>query len=368
VSPARIAGELALAAAAVAGALGVGALLVWLAGDSPAFFFLLIAESAFGSTEGLAYTAFYATPLICTGLAVAVAYRCGLLNIGAEGQMVMGALASAVAALALPGAGVLAAPLAGAAGLAAGAVWGGLPGWLRARFGAHEVIVTIMMNAIAAALASLVTVRWLRNPGDQILESVVVPEGAWLPRLGELGVPIPARIPVNLTLLLALVAVAAVSVFLWRTRWGYEIRAVGANPHAAAHARIDVGGRVVLAMALAGALAALGGVNETLGFRHRYYHDFSPGYGFSGIAVALLARGSPAGVVAAAVLFGALTRASLFVDIFTDHVSREIMLVIQGLVILFVACGPWVSRWLLGRRAAAGGPSLARAWRLTAGD
>jgi simple sugar transport system permease protein len=144
-----------------------------------------------------------------------------------------------------------------------------------------------------------------------------------------------------MTLFLALLAVVGVAVFLWRTKWGYELRVVGLNAAAAHYARVNVPRQVVLAMALAGMLAALAGVNETLGFRYRYYHNFSPGYGFSGIAVALLARSNPIGIVLAALLFGALTRASLFVDIFTENVSREIMLVIQGLVVLFVACEAW---------------------------
>jgi simple sugar transport system permease protein len=150
-------------------------------------------------------------------------------------------------------------------------------------------------------------------------------------------------VPLNLTFVLAILAAVAVAVFLWRTKWGYELRAVGINAAAARCARIHVSRQIVLAMAISGALAALAGVNETLGFRYRYYHNFSPGYGFSGIAVALLGRSNPVGVVLAALLFGALIRASLFVDIFTDHVSREIMLVIQGLVVLFVACEAWFS-------------------------
>jgi simple sugar transport system permease protein len=238
-------------------------------------------------------------------------------------------------------------------GVAAGAAWGAIPGWLRARFGAHEVIVTIMLNAVAAALAGYVTIRYLRKPGDQILESALIPEGARLPRMGALLPFLPERIPLNFTLLIVLIAAAAVAVFLWRTRWGYELRAAGANPDAAGHSHISVGRQIVIAMTIAGALAGLAGVNETLGFRYRYYHDFSPGYGYTGIAVALLGRSHPVGVVLAALLFGALTRASLFVDIFTDHVSREIMLVIQGLVILFVACEGWLRAWLGARRTPA---------------
>jgi simple sugar transport system permease protein len=192
----HLARDLGLALLAVAAALFVGSLFVWAVGDSPVFFFALVVESAFGSLEGIAYTLFYATPMICTGLAVAVAYRCGLLNIGAEGQMVVGALAAAAAALSLPvsesGETTSLAVVVGVlAGLAAGAVWGGVPGYLRARFGAHEVIVTIMMNAIAFALASYATIAWLRAPGDQNLESRMVAEGAPLPRLGALGNPKP---------------------------------------------------------------------------------------------------------------------------------------------------------------------------------
>jgi general nucleoside transport system permease protein len=359
----HLARDLAVAGVAVAAALLVGGLLVWAVGDSPLFFYALVAESAFGSLEGVGYTVFYATPLICTGLSVAVAYRCGLLNIGAEGQMVMGALAAGAAALAMPATpgenggpdqttpvAVLVALLLG---VAAAAAWGAIPGWLRARFGAHEVIVTIMLNAIAAAIAGYFTIRYLRKPGDQILESALIPEGARLPRAGALLPFLPERIPVNLTLAIALLAAAGVALFLWRTRWGFAVRAVGANADAAAHSRIPVGRQIVLAMTIAGALAGLAGVNETLGFRYRYYHDFSPGYGYTGIAVALLGRSHPLGVVLAALLFGALTRASLFVDIFTDHVSREIMLIIQGLVVLFVACEGWLSAWLAARRIAA---------------
>lgn len=355
--------EIGVAGLAVVAAMLVGGLLVLLVGDSPLFFYALVAQSAFGSIEGIGYTIFYATPLICTGLAVAVAYRCGLLNIGAEGQMVVGALAAGAAALAFPATPgqngapdqttAVAAIVALAAGIAAGAAWGFVPGWLRARFGAHEVIVTIMLNAVAAALAGYVTIRYLRKPGDQILESAVIPEGGRIPRIGALLAFVPERVPVNFTLLVVLVAAALVAVFLWRTRWGYELRAVGANPDAAAHSRIAVGRQMIIAMTLAGALAGLAGVNETLGFRYRYYHDFSPGYGYTGIAVALLGRSHPAGVVLAALLFGALTRASLFVDIFTDHVSREIMLVIQGLVILFVACEGWLRARLAARRTPA---------------
>jgi simple sugar transport system permease protein len=335
---------------AVVAALAVASALVWLVGDDPILFFQLIGQSAFGSIDGLGYTVFYATPLICTGLAFAMAHRCGLFNIGAEGQMVVGALAAGTVALAATDLGALAGLLALIGGVLAGAGWGGLAGYLRARFGAHEVITTIMLNVTAVALASYVTERWLRAPGDQVLESAAIDNAARLPRFGLLGVP--DRIPLNVTVLLALAAAVAVWLLLFRTRVGYEIRVAGISEAAARYAGIDVGLQIVIAMAVSGGLAALAGVNETLGYRYRYYHDFSPGYGYSGIAVALLGRSHPAGIVLAALLFGAMTRAGLFVDIFTDHVSREIMLVIQGLVILFVASERWVFDRLRSRAEA----------------
>jgi simple sugar transport system permease protein len=155
--------------------------------------------------------------------------------------------------------------------------------------------------------------------------------------LTPLGVNFPQRIPLNISFLLALMAAFLVWVFLWRTKWGYEIRAVGSNPSAAEYGGVSVRKQIVLAMALSGALAGMVGVNEVLGYRYRYYHDFSPGYGFAGIAVALLGRSHPAGVVLAALLFGALNRGGLFVDIFTDKVSKDLVQVLQAIIILFVA-------------------------------
>jgi general nucleoside transport system permease protein len=136
---------------------------------------------------------------------------------------------------------------------------------------------------------------------------------------------------------LALLAALLVWAFLWRTKWGFEIRAVGSSPSAAEYGGVNVRRQIVLAMALSGALAGMVGINEVLGYRHRYYHDFSPGYGFTGIAVALLGRNHPLGIVLAAILFGALIRGGLFVDIFTDKVSKDLVLVLQAIIILFVA-------------------------------
>jgi general nucleoside transport system permease protein len=332
---------------AVAAAFAVGAVLILALGDDPLETYALLLGSAFTWPDGIGYTLFYATPLVFTGLAVAVAMRCGLLNIGAEGQLYAGAFATAWAGITFAGLpGYLLVPLAGAAAIVAGAAWGAVPGVLKARFGAHEVITTIMLNFIAIALASYFTQYHYKKEGDAILETLPVGPGAHLARFGRFVPRFPERIPLNLAFLLALAACVLVYLFLWRTRWGYEIRATGANPAAAEYGGISTARQIVLAMAVSGALAGMVGINEVLGYRYRYYDGFSTGFGFTGIAVALLGRNHPLGVLLAALLFGAFLRGGLFVDIFTQHVSKDLVLVLQAIIILFVA-----SEGLLRRRS-----------------
>jgi ABC-type uncharacterized transport system permease subunit len=323
---------------ALVAAFAAGGLLIAAVGDDPVAVYGLLLGSALSWPDGIGYTLFYATPLIFTGLAVAVAFRAGLFNVGAEGQLYAGAFAAAwvgIACSALPA--WLLAPLAGAAAVAAGGAWGALPGLLKARFGAHEVITTIMLNFIAVALAAYLTAHHYKQPGDAILETRPIGAGAHMARLGSLVPGLPARIPLNLAFPAALAACGLVYLLLWRTRWGYELRVTGANPDAAAYGGIAVGRQLVLGMAISGGLAGMVGINEVLGYRYRYYDGFSAGYGFTGIAVALLGRNHPAGVALAALLFGALARGGLFVGIFSEHVSRDLVLVLQGLAILFVA-------------------------------
>lgn len=336
---------------ALAAAFAAGGGLIAAAGDDPFAVYGLLFGSALSWPDGIGYTLFYATPLIFTGLAVAVAFRAGLFNVGAEGQLVVAAFAAAWAGIA--GAGLpawLLAPLACAAAVAAGGAWGALPGYLKARRGAHEVISTIMLNFVAVALAGYLTQYHFKLPGDAILETRPIGAGAHLARLGGLVPGLPARIPLNLAFPAALAACALVWLLLWRTRWGYELRAAGAGPEAAAGGGIAVGRQLVIAMALSGALAGMAGINDVLGYRYRYYDGFSAGYGFTGIAVALLGRNHPAGVALAALLFGALVRGGLFVGIFSDHVSRDLVLVLEGLAILFVAAQRLPGR-LAGRAA-----------------
>jgi simple sugar transport system permease protein len=335
---------------AVAAAFLIGGLIVLAVGDSPKKVYLLLISGAFGLFDNLGnftldnwgYTLFQTTPLIFTGLAVALAFKCGLLNIGAEGQLYVGAFAAAWVGITFakfPGFVLI--PMAMIAAMGAGAVWGAIPGALKARFGSHEVINTIMMNFIAIGLISYLTQRFFKEPSDPIMQTAPIAEQAHIARFSTLlapfGVNFPRYIPLNLSFLLALGAAFLVWVFLWRTKWGYEIRAVGSNPAAAEYGGVSVRKQIVLAMALSGALAGMVGVNEVLGYRYRYYHDFSPFYGFSGIAVALLGRNHPLGVVLAALLIGALNRGGLPVDIFTDKVSKDLVSVLQAIIILFVA-------------------------------
>jgi simple sugar transport system permease protein len=217
-------------------------------------------------------------------------------------------------------------------------VWGAIPGLLKARFGSHEVINTIMMNFIAVALVSYFTQYHYRTPGDPILQSAAISESAHIARLGQFVPGLPLRIPLNVAFLFALAAAVLVYVFLWRTKWGYEMRATGSSPTAAEYGGISVRRQIVLAMAISGALAGMVGVNEVLGYRHRYYDGFSDNYGFTGIAVALLGRNHPAGVVVAALLFAILNRGGIPVDAFTRGVTKDIVQILQATIILFVAC------------------------------
>jgi simple sugar transport system permease protein len=330
--------ELIFPLIAVIAAFVVGGIVVALIGDDPIQTYRLLVGSALSWPDGIGYTLFYATPLIFTGLAVAVGLRCGLLNIGAEGQLTIAAFATAWAGISFAYVSPwILIPLVLAVAILSGALWGAIPGILKARFGSHEVINTIMMNFIALGVASALTQTYFKEQGDPILETLPIGDHAHIPRLGQFVPQLPARIPLNVAFIFAVVVCALVYVFLWRTKWGYEIRAAGANPEAAEYGGISVKKQIVLAMAVSGGLAGMVAINEVLGYRYRYYQNFSAQYGFTGIAVALLGRNHPAGVFLAALFFGALTRGGLFVDIFTENVSKDLVLVLQALVILFVA-------------------------------
>src|SRR5581483_7055859 len=294
-----------------------------------------------GSQDNIGYTLYYATNFIFTGLAVAVAYHAGLFNIGAEGQAYVGGLGSGLVALWLGRSSpwlVLPAAILGGAGF--GAAWAFLPGWLQARRGSHVVITTIMFNFIASSLMTYLLVNVLIKPGQQSPETREFGPGAIMPAMHEIlakfGIGFAAT-PFNFAFVLALAAAAAVWVFIWHTRWGYAFRVAGENAAAAVYAGIAPPRITIAAMLLSGALAGSLGLNELLGSQHRILIDFPGGAGFVGIAVALMGRNHPVGIVLAAILFGALYQGGSQLSFDMPKINRDMVVVIQGLVILF--CG-----------------------------
>ena len=347
--------ELLFPLIAVIAAFVIGGILILIIGDNPIEAYRLLLGSALSWPDGIGYTLFYATPLIFTGLAVLVAFRCGLLNIGAEGQLYVAAFATAWVGITFANVSAwILLPLCFVAAILAGGVWGAIPGVLKARFGSHEVINTIMLNFVAVALVSYFTQYHYKIPGDPIMETAPIGAGAHIARLGKFIPGLPERIPLNLAFILALICCVLVYLFLWRTKWGYELRATGANPSAAEYGGISIRKQIIIAMTISGALAGMVGINEVLGYRYRYYDGFSANYGFTGIAVALLGRNHPVGVLLAALLFGMLIRGGIFVDAFTNNVTKDLVDVLQGIVILFVAAeallrGPFNKFGLLKR-------------------
>jgi simple sugar transport system permease protein len=340
---------------AVVAAFVVGGILILIIGDNPLTAYGLLFGSALSWPVGIGYTLFYATPLIFTGLAVLVAFRCGLLNIGAEGQLYIGAFATAWVGITFANLSPwLLIPMCFLAAMVGGGIWGAIPGILKARFGSHEVINTIMLNFLAIALLSYFTQYHYKTPGDPIMQTVPIGQTAHIARLGKFIPGMPQFIPLNLAFVLALVCCLLVYLFLWRTKWGYELRSTGTNPSAAEYGGISVRKQIIVAMTISGTLAGMVGINEVLGYRYRYYDGFSDNYGFTGIAVALLGRNHPVGVIISALLFAILQRGGIPVDAFTEHVTKDIVQVLQGTIILFVAAeamfrGPFAKFGLLKR-------------------
>ncbi|MGH7763316.1 MAG: ABC transporter permease [Candidatus Dormibacteraceae bacterium] len=312
-----------------------GALLSGAVGSPPVYASALTS----GSPKEVAH-AFYplsetvvaATPLVFTGLAVALGFRAGLFNIGGEGQVIAGGLAAGYVGFSVHGLpGFIELPLAVIAGFAAGALWGFVPGLLKARTGAHEVITTIMLNYVGIFLTGYcLTTSVFQRPGRTDAISRIVDPGAVLPGLGAVN------LRVNAGAILAIAMAVVVYFVLWRTVYGFEFRAVGANPEAARVAGIGVGRTIMLAMSLAGGLAGLAGANIILGIQYSIAPNFSSGLGFDGITVALLGRGNPVGVVAAALLFGGLRAGAVQMQAATST-PVDLVQVIEALVILFVA-------------------------------
>ncbi|MBZ9653841.1 ABC transporter permease [Phyllobacterium lublinensis] len=318
----------------------VAGLVVLLVGESPIDAAVLMVKGAFGSGDGVGYTLYYATNFIFTGLCVAVAFHCGLFNIGGEGQAYIGGLGVALVGLGL-GHVIpwwLAFPLAIVASAIVGALWALIPAWLQARRGSHVVITTIMFNFIAASIMVYLLVGPLKTLGSQAPETRVFGEGGQLPGLAWLlnlvGLNMRSA-PLNISFLLALLAAFLVWVLIWRTKLGYEIRTMGFSPKAARYAGISELRIIIITMLISGALAGMMALNPIMGAQHRVQLDFVAGAGFVGIAVALMGRSHPAGIVLAAILFGMLYQGGAEIAFDMPNISRDMIVIIQGLVILF---------------------------------
>ena len=326
-------------AVSVAAAFLVAGLVVLGIGENPLTATRHLIAGSLGTAEGLGFTLFYATNFIFTGLAVAVAYHAGLFNIGGEGQATLGGLGVALVTLNLEGwPGFLLVPLGILGAALFGAAWAFIPGYLQAKRGSHIVITTIMFNWLAAVLMVYLLVNVLRAPGSMNPETGAFPAEARIPFLHEIlsafGITV-APSQLNLSLLLALAAAYGVWLLIYRSRLGYAIRVVGANPTAAAYAGISAQRITVIAMAISGALAGGLAVNELMGYQHRLLLEFTAGYGFVGIAVALMGRAHPLGIVLASLLFGVLYQGGAELAFEQPAITRDMVVVIGGVVILF---------------------------------
>lgn len=322
--------------AAIGIALLLGAVFILLSGESPIMAYGSLIRGALGTPQAVANTISKSIPLAFTGLAVAMASRCGMLNIGAEGQLYAGAMASAVTALTLH---ELPAPflfvISILAGILAGMAVGSVPGIFKARFHTNEVIVAIMLNYICTLFTSYLVNGPYKTEGSTA-QTALIGESLWLGRL------LP-RTQLTYALPLLLVIAAAMYIFLWKTSAGYRLRAVGANSFAAGTAGIKVNLFLIMSMTISGGIAALAGITEVFGKYHRFIDGFSPSFGFTGIAVAILGRNHPAGVLLTALLFGIMDMGSLRMSRET-MVSTNMVTVIQSLVIL-LAAAPELIKW-----------------------
>ncbi|WP_026369437.1 ABC transporter permease [Kallotenue papyrolyticum] len=361
---------------AILTALLIGAVIIWFSAPENRGSRLSIVlnayrglfAGAFGGRQPIANTLVEATPYMLAGLAVALAFKCGLFNIGAEGQLYIGALASVTAGFAITGLpAIVHLPLALAAGALAGGLWAAIPGYLRARTGAHEVITTIMLNYIAFRLMDYLIVSGpLRDPRASLSRTPYIQASAQLPRLigpvenpaltgGQQYTPLIVsadpgwNLRLHLGFVLALLAVWLIWWLLNRTTLGFEIRTVGANPEAARYAGISITKNFVLAMALSGALAGLAGSGQVLGLERNMKALFSSGYGFDSIAIALLAKSNPVAIVPAAIFWGALNTGRGQMQALTG-ISSDLIRIVQALVVIFIAA-PQIVRFLYRIRA-----------------
>ncbi|MDD5368503.1 MAG: ABC transporter permease [Anaerolineaceae bacterium] len=319
---------------AVPVALIIGAVMLIALKANPLEAYGALIQGAFGDVSGITQTLVKATPLLLVGLGVVIAFRGGVINIGGEGQMLVGALATTAMAVSFPTwPGWLLLPLCMLAGILSGALWGAIPGVLKARLGVNEILSTVMMNAIAIQFSNFLLRGALIDPaeiaaGTRIAQSALLPRQVWLLRL----VP---RTLLTSGAIIALVLAFLVYIFLWRTTIGYRIRAVGLNPEASRYAGIPVRVYQALALILGGAFAGLAGAVEVMGVQHRMLEGLSGGYGFTGIVAALFGNLHPLGAIPASILFGGLL-------VGADQMQRSVQVpsslisTLSGLIVLLV--------------------------------
>ncbi len=348
--------ELLVPLLAIFTALVIGAIIIVATGASVVSAYSGLFRGALGTPAAIANTLVEATPYIFAGLAVALGFKCGLFNIGAEGQLAMGAFSAAVVGAAfenLPM--IIHLPLAILAGFAGGAIWGGIAGFLRARTGAHEVITTIMLNYVAIRLTDYLIKGPFKDPAASAPRTRFISPNAQLPYLfGE-----------DYRLHAGFIIAIVVAFFIWwllnKTTIGFEIRTVGANPDAAQYAGISITRNFILAMALSGGLAGLAGGATVLGLEHNLKASFSAGYGFDSIAIALLAQSNPIGIIPAAIFWGALRNGAGLMQL-ESGISINLINIVQALVIVFVAADQIV-RWMYRIKAKRSGQAVfTRGW------
>jgi general nucleoside transport system permease protein len=336
----------------VVAAFVISGLVVTAIGENPFEAVQLLIGGAIGDLNGIGYTLYYATSFIFTGLAVAICFQAGLFNIGVDGQAYVAGLGAALAALHLgflPG--VALAPLCVIAAALFGAGFAAIPGYLQAKRDSHLVITTIMFNYIASALMGYLLVDVLRSPGQMNPETPTFTPGAAMPQIHQVmaffGVTWPET-PLNVSFILALLAAFFMWVLIWRTRLGYEIRTVGANHTAAIYGGVSPARITMITTLMSGALAGGLAVNVILGEEHRLILEYTAGFGFVGIAVALMGRAHPVGIVLAAILFGILYQGGAELAFDKPLITRDMIVVIQGLVVLFAGALEHMFRRPLG--------------------
>ncbi len=315
-----------------------GALVLHVTGYSPLAAYQAMLRGAFGNVFGIGQTLTHATPIIFTALAFLFSFKGGLFNIGAEGQFLVGAFASALVGISFNGLPAFVhVPLALLAGAVTGGLWGFVPALLKARFGAHEVITTMMLSYVAFYLTGYMVNYPFKAPG-WVAQTVPIAESAKLPRILQ-----PTQL--SASVFIAFILVGVTYYLLQKTTFGYEIRATGLNPTAAENAGINIDRDMILAMVISGAMAGLGGSGEIMGVHRRFIEGFSPGYGWDGLAVALVGGLHPVGALLAAILFGALRSGGMVMTRATG-VPLDIIFLLQALVILFVAAPTFIRNLL----------------------